>query len=165
MSGTPPDQPLDGYSMRDPLDLMREMSGLDFVRGMAEGRIPQASMHAVFNIREVSVAHGHVRFSSLVDGRFNNPLGTVHGGFVATVLDSCMGCAVHTTLSAGQVYTTVEFKISLLRAVPRGEDPVWAEGDILHAGRRIVVAQGRLTDATGRRLFAHATSTCLITPL
>jgi uncharacterized protein (TIGR00369 family) len=147
----------------DPLDLMRRMSGLDFVRAMAERRIPQASMHALFNIGEADVRLGRVRISGMADARFRNPLGTVHGGFAATVLDSCMGCAVHTTLPSGTAYTTIEFKITLVRAVPLAAQ-VWAEGLVLHGGRRIAVAEGKLTDEGGR-LLAHGTTTCLITPL
>ena len=90
-----------------------------------------------------------------------NPLGTVHGGYAAILLDSCMGCAVHTTLPKGTGYITLEFKVSLVRAITADTGPVRAEGKVLSSGRRAATAEGRLTDASGR-LLAHATTTCLV---
>jgi uncharacterized protein (TIGR00369 family) len=90
-----------------------------------------------------------------------NPIGTVHGGYAATLLDSCMGCCVHSTLPVGAGYTTLEFKVTLIRAITAETGPVTAEGRILNAGRRAATAEGRLTDAKGR-LLAHATTTCLV---
>jgi uncharacterized protein (TIGR00369 family) len=85
----------------------------------------------------------------------------VHGGYAATLLDSCMGCSVHTTLPKGTGYTTLEFKVSLVRAVTTDTGPVRAEGKVITSGRRVATAEGRLTDADGR-LLAHATTTCLV---
>ena len=146
------------------LAAMKQMAGIDFIRAMAEGRVPQAAMHALFNIRESVIAEGHVRFASRPEARFYNPIGSVHAGFAATVLDSCMGCAVHTMLPAGQGYTTLEFKINLVRPITEATGQVWGEGRVLHAGRRVASAEGKLTDDTGK-LLAHATTTCLIFPL
>ena len=149
---------------RELLEAMKQMSGTEFVQAMADGRIPQAPMHALFNIREGVIEPGHVRFASRPEARFYNPIGSVHAGFAATVLDSCMGCAVHTTLPRGQGYTTLEFKINLVRPIVAGTGPMWGEGRVLHAGRRVASAEGRLTDEAGR-LYAHATTTCLVFPL
>jgi uncharacterized protein (TIGR00369 family) len=90
-----------------------------------------------------------------------NPLGTVPGGYAATLLDSCMGCAVHTTLPKGVGYATLEFKVSLVRALTADTGRVRAEGKVVSSGRRVATAEGRLTDADGR-LLAHATTTCLV---
>jgi len=93
--------------------------------------------------------------------RHYNPLGTVHGGYAATLLDSCMGCAVHSTLPKGVSYTTLEFKVSLIRPITSDTGLVRAEGHTLNVGRRAATAEGRLTDAKGK-LLAHASTTCLI---
>ena len=88
-------------------------------------------------------------------------MGAIHGGYMATLLDSCMGCAVHSRLKAGQGYTTVELKVSYVRPLTKETGEVRAEGKIIHAGRQIATADGRLTDMRGR-LLAHASTTCLI---
>ena len=93
-----------------------------------------------------------------------NPLGIVHGGYAATLLDSCVGCAVHTMLPAGTGYTTLELKVNYLRAMTDRTGPVRAEGKVLSVGRQTGVAEGRLTDSAGR-LLAYATTTCLVFPL
>jgi uncharacterized protein (TIGR00369 family) len=90
-----------------------------------------------------------------------NPLGTVHGGYAATLLASCMACAVHSSLPKGVGYTTLEFKISLTRAMTADTGEVRAEGKVITAGRRVATSEGRLTDANGR-LIAHGTTTCLV---
>ena len=93
-----------------------------------------------------------------------NPLGSIHGGWIATLLDSCMACAVHTTVPAGQGYTTVEFKLNCVRPVMPDTGPLRAEGKVINAGRTIATSEGRLVDASGK-LYAHGTETCLIFPL
>jgi len=90
-----------------------------------------------------------------------NPLGTVHGGWFATLLDSAVGCAVHSTLPAGKAYTTLELKLNIVRALTDAVPLVRAEGKVLHAGRQVATAEGRLVGPDGR-LYAHATTTCLI---
>jgi uncharacterized protein (TIGR00369 family) len=91
-------------------------------------------------------------------------MGTVHGGYAATLLDSCLGCAIHSTLPMGQAYTTIEVKVNFVRAVTSGIGIVRAEGKVINVGSRIATAEGRLTDPAGR-LLAHGTTTCLIFPI
>jgi uncharacterized protein (TIGR00369 family) len=112
----------------------------------------------------VEVEHGRVVFQGIPDQRHYNPLGTVHGGYAATLLDSCMGCAVHSLLEAGVGYTTVEFKVTLMRPLTSGMGMVRAIGTVLNRGRRTAYAEGRLVDARDR-LLAHGTTTCLLFPL
>jgi uncharacterized protein (TIGR00369 family) len=112
-----------------------------------------------FTLTEVEP--GRALFEGYPAFKHYNPLGTVHGGYTATLLDSCMGCAVHTTLPKGVTYTTLEFKVSLMRAITAETGVVRAEGTVLNGGRRTATAEGRLTDGNGR-LLAHASTTCLI---
>ncbi len=100
-------------------------------------------------------------FGGTPDARFYNPLGSVHGGYAATLLDSCMGCAVHSTLDPGQLFTTVELKVNFVRPLNEQTGPVRAEGRILHCGRQIATAEGFLRDGQGR-LPAHGSTTCLV---
>ncbi len=90
-----------------------------------------------------------------------NPIGTVHGGFYGTLLDSCMSCAIHTMLDGGKGYTTLEYKINLVRALSDDVGEIFAEGNLVHLGRRIATADGRVVDAAGK-LYAHGTVTCII---
>ena len=123
-----------------------------------EYRVPIAD-HTGFGL--VEVESGRAVFAGTPALRHYNPLGTVHGGYAATLLDSCMGCAVHTALPKGTGYTTLEFKVSLVRPITADTGPVRAEGKLVSGGRRVATAEGRLTDSSGR-LLAHATTTCLV---
>jgi uncharacterized protein (TIGR00369 family) len=146
---------------RLPADAARAMSGLDFLRGWLEGRHPPPAIQAVFDFRLVEVERGRVVFSGTPDARYFNPLGTVHGGYAATLLDSCMGCAVHSVLAPGQGYTTLEIKVNYVRAMSPETGPVFAEGRVLHAGRQAATSEGFLRDAGGK-LLAHGTTTCIV---
>ena len=137
-----------------------EMSGLELIQAAADGKLPMATMAETVPMRIVEVSRGRVRFSVRADGRHLNPLGGVHGGFAATVLDSVTGCAVHTTLEAGVGYGTVDLNVKMLRAVPLDIELV-AEGSVIHVSRSLGVAEGSLRDAAGT-LLAHATCTCAI---
>jgi uncharacterized protein (TIGR00369 family) len=137
------------------------LSGLELLTEMAAGRLPGPPIMETLDFRLVEVEQGRAVFEGTPGLKHYNPLGTVHGGYSATLLDSCMGCAVHSTLPKGQTYTTLEFKVSLIRAMTADTGPVRAEGRIISAGRRIATAEGRLTDGKGR-LLAHATTTCLV---
>lgn len=121
----------------------------------------EVSMGRTLQFRLLEAEEGRVVFGGAPDGPFLNPLGTIHGGYAAALLDSCMGCAVHTTLLEGEIHTTVELKINYVRPMTPETGPVRAEGHLLHRGRRIATAEGYLRDATGR-LLAHGTTTCLI---
>lgn len=125
------------------------------------GELPPPPIAQTLNFLLVAVERGRVVFQGTPLRDFYNPLGSIHGGWIATLLNSCVGCAVHSTLSAGKGYTTVELKVNYIRAVSDTTGPVRAEGKIIALGSRIATAEGRLVDARGR-LLAHATTTCLI---
>ncbi len=140
---------------------LREMDGLTFLRAIRDGEAPPAPIATLLQFNIVEIEEGRVVFAATPDARVYNPLGTVHGGYVCTLLDSCMGCAVHSTLKAGQGYTSVELKVNFVRPLSEATGEVRAEGRVLSAGRQIATAEGRLVDSRGR-LLAHGTTTCLI---
>ena len=142
-------------------DLLGGSSGLEFLRGIIDGKHPIPPIADLVGFALTEVEFGRVVFQGMPEFKHYNPLGTVHGGYAATLLDSCMGCCVHSTLPVGVGYTTLEFKVTLIRAITAETGPVTAEGRILNAGRRAATAEGRLTDAKGR-LLAHGTTTCLV---
>lgn len=144
-----------------PPDVLTSMSGLDFLRRMFAGELPHATMMAQVGLTGGSAEPGLVVFTAVPGPQHYNPIGSVHGGFTATLLDSAMGCAVQSMLPQGSLYTTLEFKITLVRPVTKDTGEVRAEGRALNVGRRVGHAEGRLTDAGGR-LLAHGTSTCLV---
>lgn len=147
-----------------PPETFRATSGLDLLRGMAEGRLPAPPIAALLGFTLTEVAEGRAVFEGTPRFDHYNPLGSVHGGWIATLLDSCMGCAVHSMLPAGRGYTTLEFKVTFIRAVRDDTGLVRAEGSILNVGRTAGTAEGRLLDAKGK-LLAHGTTTCLVFPL
>jgi uncharacterized protein (TIGR00369 family) len=144
-----------------PADVLASMNGLDFLQGLMDGRLPAPPFAELLGFRPVEVESGRVAFVATPDTRLYNPIGSVHGGYAATLLDSCMGCAVQSTLNAGDGYTTVELKVNFVRLISAGTGEVRAEGKVIHVGKQIASAEGRLTDARGR-LLAHATTTCLV---
>lgn len=139
----------------------RAMSGLEFVQGLVTGALPLNSMAETLGYDIVEVSSGRVVITAMPTTKHLNPAGGVHGGLAATLLDSCMGLAVHSTLEQGFDQTTLEFKISLLRPITPDTGPIRAEGRVISRGRRVGTAEGRVTDAEGR-VLAHGTSTCLI---
>jgi len=139
------------------------MSGLEFVRGLVAGTLPLNTLAQTLGYDVVEAENGRVVVALVPTGAHLNPAGTVHGGLTATLLDSCMGLAVQSTLDKGIGQTTLEFKISLLRPITPETGRITAEGKVLNCGRRIGTAEGRVTDASGR-LLAHGTTTCLIFP-
>jgi uncharacterized protein (TIGR00369 family) len=139
----------------------KQMSGLEFVQGLADGTLPLNTIAQTLGYDIVEAANGRVVVAAVPTAAHLNPAGTVHGGFAATLLDSCMGLAVLSTLEQGFSQTTLEFKISLMRPITPETGPVRAEGMVLSRGRRIGTAEGRLTDRDGR-LLVHGTTTCLI---
>ena len=139
------------------------MSGLEFVRGLVAGTLPLNTLAQTLGYDVVEAENGRVVVALVPTGAHLNPAGTVHGGVTATLLDSCMGLAVQSTLDKGIGQTTLEFKISLLRPITPETGRITAEGKVLNCGRRIGTAEGRVTDASGR-LLAHGTTTCLIFP-
>jgi len=139
----------------------KQMSGLEFVQGLADGTLPLNTMAETLRYDVAEAESGRVVVTAMPDRRHLNPAGTVHGGLAATMLDSCMGLAIHTTLDKGVGSTTLEFKISLVRPITPETGLIRAEGVVLSCGRRVGTAEGRLTDGEGR-LLAHGTTTCLI---
>ena len=139
----------------------KEMSGLEFVQGLVNGTLPLNMIARTLGYDVIEAVKGRVVVAVEPSEAHLNPYGTVHGGLTATLLDSCMGLAVQSTLEKGFGQTTVEFKISLLRPITPEIGRIRAEGIVLNCGRRIGTADGRLTDGSGR-LLAHGTTTCLI---
>jgi uncharacterized protein (TIGR00369 family) len=148
------------YGVVNP-DEQAAMAGLEFVQGLVSGALPLNSMARTLGYDIVEASAGRVAITASPGDDLLNPAGTVHGGFTATLLDSCMGLAVWSTLEKGFGSTTLEFKISFVRPITPDGGQVKAERIVLTVGRRIGTAQGRLTDKTGR-LLAHGTTTCLI---
>ena len=144
-----------------PIDVMASMAGLDFVRGIFEGKLPAPPIMQTVEPFDSTAEPGVVVFHSVPGFRHYNPIGSVHGGYAATLLDSAMGLAVHSMLPRGTGYTTLEFKISFIRGMTKDTGVVRSEGRTLNVGRRTATAEARITDATGR-LLAHATTTCLV---
>ena len=142
----------------------KEMSGLEFVQGLASGALPLNTIAQTLGYDVVEADKGCVVIALDPTGAHLNPWGTVHGGLTATLLDSCMGLAIQSMLEKGFGSTTLEFKISLVRAITLETGRIRAEGKILNCGKRVGTAEGRVTDAAGR-LLAHGTTTCLIFPV
>lgn len=142
-------------------DRQKAMSGLEFVRGLVEGSLPLNMIAQTLGYDVVEAERGRVVVATDPSEAHLNPYGTVHGGLMATLLDSCMGLAVQSTLEKGFAQTTVEFKVSLMRPITPETGRIRAEGIVLNCGRRVGTAEGRLTDGKGR-LLAHGTTTCLI---
>jgi len=137
--------------------------GLSFVRGMLTGRHPRAPYSAAMDIDLVEVAEGRVVFAGRPSARYLNPIGTVQGGWAATILDGAMAHCVHATLKAGENYTTLEMKIHFVRPVLPSSGIVHCEGKLIHRGSRTATSEGRLFDEHGK-LLAHGTETCMIFP-
>ena len=143
---------------------MRTMSGLEVFAAIRRGELPAPPMGGLLGFVVIEFERGRVVFQGTPRLEHYNPLGVVHGGYAATLLDSCVGCAVQTMLPAGKGYTTLELKVNFIRAMTDKTGPVRAEGKVISVGNQAGVAEGRLTDASGR-LLAFATTTCLIFPI
>ena len=139
----------------------REMSGLEFVQGLADGVLPLNTMARTLGYDVIEAGNGHVVVTAEPKDIHLNPAGTVHGGLAAAMLDSCMGLAIQSTLDKGVGSTTLEFKISFIRPITPQTGPIKAEGTVINRGRRVGTAEGRVTDSKGR-LLVHGTTTCLI---
>jgi uncharacterized protein (TIGR00369 family) len=144
-----------------PTHMMASMPGIDFVRAIFNGKLPAPPIMQTIEPFDSTAEPGHVVMHSVPGLRHYNPIGVVHGGYAAILLDSAMGLAVHTTLPPGTGYTTLEFKVSFIKAMTKDTGAVRTEGKTLNVGRRAATAEARITDAQGR-LLAHATTTCLV---
>ncbi len=147
-----------------PLDVVQRDGGLKVLQTMLSGELPAPPMcrTLAFSMREVE--DGRVVFSGMPSADHLNPLGTVHGGWTATVMDSALGCAVFSVIKPGEAYTTIEFKLNLVRPVLPGMGEVFCEGKIVHRGRTIATSEAWLRDKNGK-LLAHGTETCAIFPI
>ena len=146
-----------------PMDQIMARSGLEFLTDMVEGKLPQAPMCATLGFHLAEASDGYARFDGVPEFRHYNPIGTVHGGFAATLLDSALGCAIFTTLAKGEAWTTLELKLNLVRPINKDTGTVRAEGRIIHRGRTVATAEGTVKDKAGK-LYAHATTTCMVFP-
>lgn len=142
-------------------DEQKQMTGLEFVKGLADGTVPLNTMARTLGYDVVEAEAGRVVVAAEPTANHLNPAVTVHGGLTATMLDSCLGLAIQSTLQKGVGSTTLEFKISFVRPITPETGPIRAEGTVLSRGCRVGVADGRVTDGKGR-LLLHGTTTCLI---
>jgi uncharacterized protein (TIGR00369 family) len=139
----------------------RRMSGLEYLGAMMRGELPGPPIAATLGLVPVELEEGRVVFEVEPAEYHYNPIGVVHGGLTATLCDSALGCAVHSTLPAGTAYTTLELKVNFVRALTKETGPVRCEGKVISVGGRVATAEARVTDAAGT-LYAHATTTCLV---
>ena len=142
-------------------DQVAGLSGLDLMQAMLDGKLPYAAIAATLDFLLVEVAPGRAVFQGTPGAQLLNPLGTVHGGWFATLLDSALGCAVHTLMPPGRGYTTAELGVNMVKALTPQVQRVRAEGRVIHCGRQLATAEARLVGADGT-LYAHATTTCLV---
>ena len=139
------------------------MTGLEYLQSLIDTDRPPP-IAALLNFSLTQVGPGLAIFSGTPAEYHYNPIGVVHGGFAATLLDSALGCAVHTALKAGLGYTTVELKVNYVRPLLMSTGPITAEGKVIHIGNRLATAEARLTDVSGK-LYAHGSTTCMIFPV
>ncbi|KUL97078.1 hypothetical protein DK26_03930 [Bosea sp. WAO] len=142
-------------------DVLLAEDGVSFLRGILEGRHPGPPFADAMDFDLAEVEEGRVVFVGKPSPRFFNPLGTIHGGWTATILDSAMACAAHSTLKVGEGYTTLEMKLNYVRPVMPESGEVRCEGRLIHRGGTIATTEGRLLDGRGK-LLAHGTETCMI---
>jgi uncharacterized protein (TIGR00369 family) len=144
-------------------DVLLAYSGLDFLNAIIAGKVPNPPISEVLNFHLKEAENGRAVFEGVPEQRLYNPIGTVHGGFAATLLDSALGCAIFSTLAKGETWTTLELKINFVRPMIGTTGSVRAEGRVVHRGRTVATSQGDLKDGAGK-LYAHATTTCMIFP-
>jgi uncharacterized protein (TIGR00369 family) len=140
---------------------LRSRSGMEFLKGIGSGTIPPAPIADLLGIIPISVEPGLTVFQGTPGLAHYNPSGVVHGGYAATLLDTAVGCAIHTLLPAGKGYTTLELKVNYIRAMTDKTGPVRAEAKVVNLGGQVGIAEGRITDVNGK-LYAFATTTCLV---
>ncbi|MBL6599049.1 MAG: PaaI family thioesterase [Alphaproteobacteria bacterium] len=145
-------------------ETLRSISGLDLFRRIMSGEEPNAPFLNLIGARIAEVSEGRVVYKSMPGPQHYNPMGVAHGGYASTLLDSAMGCAIHTVCKPGTGNLTLELKVNLVRAITADVGELTAEGSIIHQGRRIATADGRIVDADGK-LYAHANTTCMIVPI
>lgn len=137
-------------------------TGFDFIRAVAAGELPPPPIAQLLGMEILEVSEGRTRFVLTPAEWMFNPIGSVHGGIAATILDSCMGCAIHTTLPASTGYTTTDLQVRYLRGMTAETGRVFAEGTVVHSGRRQATAEGRLRVEESGKLIATATTGCIV---
>jgi uncharacterized protein (TIGR00369 family) len=143
---------------------MKARSGIEVFQAMLAGELPPPPISDTLDFILIEGEPGRAVFQGTPAKKHYNPMGSVHGGYFCTLLDSAVGCAIHSVLPKGVGYTTLEIKVNLVRALTAKTGPVRAEGKVIQVGSRVGTAEGRIVDASGK-LYAHATTTCLIFPL
>ncbi len=136
-------------------------SGLELMQAMLRGEVPYSHIADTMDFLMISATLGEAIFQGTPQTKHLNPMGTVHGGWYATLLDSAVGCAVHTMMPPGRGYTTAELSVNLVRGAVPGKEPLRVIGKVLHCGKQLATAEGRIVDAADK-LYAHATTTCLV---
>jgi uncharacterized protein (TIGR00369 family) len=136
-------------------------SGRQFLEAMMSGELPYPHMAETLGFELIEVGDGRAVFQGVPNIGYYNPMGTVHGGWFSTLLDSALGCAVHSKLPAGRAYTTAELSINIVRAATHKTGPLRAVGNVIHSGKQMATAEAKLLDAAGR-MYAHATTTCFV---
>ncbi|MBP7566959.1 MAG: PaaI family thioesterase [Burkholderiaceae bacterium] len=149
-----------GVGLANPADLIG-LTGLQQMQAMLDGKLPYPHIADTLDFSLVEIGEGRAVFQGQPQLKHYNPLGTVHGGWYATLLDSAVGCAVHTAMPAGRAYTTAELSVNIVRAASYKSGPLRAIGTVVHAGRQLATAEGRIVGPDGK-LYAHATTTCLV---
>jgi uncharacterized protein (TIGR00369 family) len=144
-------------------EILKSYDGIGFLRAIIDGTQPQPPFSELLGFHLVEASEGRAAFEGVPEFRHYNPIGTVHGGFAATLLDSALGCAIFSTLLKGDTWTTLELKLNFVRAMTKDTGPVRAEGRIIHRGRTVATSEGDLKDRAGK-LYAHASTTCMIFP-
>jgi len=149
-----------GVGLANPADIAG-LTGLQQMQAMLDGQLPYPHIAETLDYSLVEIGEGRAVFQGTPQLKHYNPLGSVHGGWYATLLDSALGCAVHTMLPVGRGYTTAELGVNIVRAASHKSGPLRAIGTVLHAGRQLATAEARIVGADGK-LYAHATTTCLV---
>jgi uncharacterized protein (TIGR00369 family) len=152
-------------SWEDPLETLGAaagLTGLEYLRAIGAGRLPKAPIAELLGFDGLEAEEGRVVFTAIPGEQHYNPIGVVHGGLALTLLDSSMGCAVHSTLPVGGAYTTLEVKVNFARAITRDTGRIVCEGTVVHRGRTIATAEGRVVAEDTGKLLAHGTTTCMI---
>lgn len=155
------------YSWQDPMPNIRKgmsLDGLSYMRMLASGEIPAPPISETLGFSLVKVEKGYALFEGEPQEFHYNPIGVVHGGLAATLLDSALGCCIHTTLEQGIAYTTLQLNVNLIRAITLKTGLLQCEGKVIHSGRQMATAEATVKDANGK-LYAHGTTTCLIFPI
>lgn len=145
-------------------EVLKSISGMELLTGIIAGRHPPAPIGDALNFLLLEVSDGTATFIGNPLAAHYNPIGSIHGGWAATLLDSCMACAIQTGVPAGRAYTTAEIKVNMVRPISHETGPLKAIGTVIHPGRQVATSEGRIVGPDGK-LYAHGTTTCVIFPV